>query len=284
MRTWVGSIAATSGRGESVIKPALAARQQRPDKLAAGFGRAVESGQQVGSDGMEEVVGVERQVVDTPSLLRDEAEIPAAERARRERMRETTAGITAFTADRAIAVAAFSLDGILHCVDLTTPGATPVALSADGTIALSGGWDHSVRIWRTQTGQCLRVLSHQGDCVSAVAIAPRAGLGASGSWDGAIVLFDLETGTVRARLAGTVGAVTALRFTRDGAFVVSAGSDGIVRLWRAATGELELVITGHVGAIYALDSTADSRFLVTAGADGSARMIQLDYTYDCSDG
>lgn len=77
---------------------------------------------------------VERQVVDTLSLLRDEAEVPAAERARRERMRETTSGITAFTTDLAVTVAAFSLDGTLHGVDLTTAGAAATALSSDAAV------------------------------------------------------------------------------------------------------------------------------------------------------
>ena len=84
----------------------------------------------------------ERLIVDARELIRPDAELPAAERARRERLRESTTGITAFTADRAVATVAFSLDGIPFTVDLATGAVAELAhpgpvvdprLSSDGT-------------------------------------------------------------------------------------------------------------------------------------------------------
>lgn len=74
----------------------------------------------------------ERLVVDAHDLARDDADLPAAERARRERMRETTSGITAFSADDAATLAAFSLDGDLYVVDLVNAGAAPRRLPTPG--------------------------------------------------------------------------------------------------------------------------------------------------------
>jgi dipeptidyl-peptidase-4 len=55
----------------------------------------------------------------TPSheLVGDD-DLPAAERARRELMRETTSGITGYSSDTAATTAAFALSGRLHVVDL----------------------------------------------------------------------------------------------------------------------------------------------------------------------
>jgi dipeptidyl-peptidase-4 len=61
---------------------------------------------------------VERLVVDARALVRPDADLPAAEKARRERLREMTAGITAYSTDDDVTCAAFSLDGELYAVDL----------------------------------------------------------------------------------------------------------------------------------------------------------------------
>ena len=72
----------------------------------------------------------ERRVVDARLLASAEADVPDAERARRERMRETTSGITAFSADRDVTRAAFVLDGDLYLVDLLSPAAVARKLPA----------------------------------------------------------------------------------------------------------------------------------------------------------
>jgi dipeptidyl-peptidase 4 len=67
--------------------------------------------------------GTERLVADPAALLGDGAEdLPAAERARRERARERAGGIVAFAADLDLTVASFALAGRLFVADLGAPG------------------------------------------------------------------------------------------------------------------------------------------------------------------
>ncbi|MFM8266807.1 MAG: prolyl oligopeptidase family serine peptidase [Ilumatobacteraceae bacterium] len=67
------------------------------------------------------VDGVERLVADPPTLLGGSDEhLPDAERARRERLREAAAGISAYATDRAGTMAAFALAGRLFVADLTS--------------------------------------------------------------------------------------------------------------------------------------------------------------------
>lgn len=61
---------------------------------------------------------VERKIIDPRELLADSDDIPAAERARRERMRETTSGITSFTTDSSGLKVAFALSGQLFSGDI----------------------------------------------------------------------------------------------------------------------------------------------------------------------
>jgi dipeptidyl-peptidase-4 len=74
--------------------------------------------------------GEERLVAD-PGALSDttDAELPAEERARRERSREQAGGIVGYSCDRGTTLAAFTLAGTLYLADLVTPGATPRAVS-----------------------------------------------------------------------------------------------------------------------------------------------------------
>ena len=78
--------------------------------------------------------GEERCVVDPRALLSDDEELPAEERARRERMREVTAGVTDYSVDRDTRVAVFALSGVPYAVRLDEPGALARALDAPGPV------------------------------------------------------------------------------------------------------------------------------------------------------
>lgn len=76
----------------------------------------------------------ERCVVDASTLGDADADLPPEERARRERMRETTSGITSYSCDREVRRAAFGIDGVLMTVDLDDPAAEPRTLPSPGPV------------------------------------------------------------------------------------------------------------------------------------------------------
>ena len=94
---------------------------------------------------------VETKFADPRVLLADDSEVPAAERARRERMRETTSGITSYSTDNSGTKIAFALSGQLFVGQTSDPNLNnlvvdgPVIdprLSPDGNyIAWSNGKD-----------------------------------------------------------------------------------------------------------------------------------------------
>jgi dipeptidyl-peptidase-4 len=79
---------------------------------------------------LDVATGTERLVADPRTMGdgADGADLPAEEKARRERAREAGGGIVRYAADHALTAAAFALGGQLHLVDLVSPGAGPVAL------------------------------------------------------------------------------------------------------------------------------------------------------------
>jgi len=65
--------------------------------------------------------GEERLVADPRALGADEENLPPEERARRERVRETAAGIVAFSTDRDMTMAVFALSGQVFTIPLGVP-------------------------------------------------------------------------------------------------------------------------------------------------------------------
>lgn len=115
---------------------------------------------------IDPATGNERRVVDASSLTADDATLPAAERARRERLRETASGITGFSARAGRVAFAVGGVGYLASLDQGAPAAERIPveggivdprLSPDGsTVAFVV--DGSVWTWRigddAATQQC----------------------------------------------------------------------------------------------------------------------------------
>ncbi len=85
-------------------------------------------------EGGDSPAWIERRLTDADLLI--SGELPEQERARRERMREVTEGITAYSVDENFTVAAFVLNGELYCIDLPVNDqstlANPRQLTQDG--------------------------------------------------------------------------------------------------------------------------------------------------------
>ncbi|WP_236788235.1 S9 family peptidase [Amycolatopsis sp. GM8] len=74
--------------------------------------------------------GAETKIVDAVELLPGEENLPAEERARRERTRERAGGVVGYATDAELRIAAFSLSGKLYTVDLATRRVTELIDSA----------------------------------------------------------------------------------------------------------------------------------------------------------
>ncbi len=68
-----------------------------------------------------------------------------------------------------------------------------VAYHPQKHIIASGSYDRTVRLWNTETGECLKIIHGHSKEIVSVAFSPDGLSLASGSKDGTVKLWDLET-------------------------------------------------------------------------------------------
>ena len=149
-----------------------------------------------------------------------------------------------------------------------------LAISPDGTQAVSGSFDTSVIRWSLQRNAAEQVLRFHDGAVNAVALLPDGRIASSGE-DARIAIW--RPGEAQ---PSRCWRVTRRRWSRlpcrpDGTTLASASWDHTARLWPLAGGEPR-VITGHGQNVNGVAFTPDGRALVTAGYDATLRISPLD--------
>ena len=115
-----------------------------------------------------------------------------------------------------------------------------LAVTADGRLAISGGFDQSAIVWSIETGAALGVLRYHDGAVNAVA-ALADGRFATASEDGRIALWRLGRAEPERVLEGHTGPIVALAVSPDGLSLASASWDGTARIWPLAGGDSRLL-------------------------------------------
>ncbi len=146
----------------------------------------------------------------------------------------------------------------------------------DGQILVSGGEDHSVRIWDIrQAEEPLQTLEGHNGWTRAIAISPDGKKIASGSYDHTIKLWDMHTGqcldTLK-RPEGHTDRVRAVAFSPDGQTLASGSYDSTIRLWNVHTAKCQQVLQGHTDWVWSIAFSADGKILASGSNDQTVRL------------
>jgi angio-associated migratory cell protein len=134
------------------------------------------------------------------------------------------------------------------CFELTGHSDTvsSVGFNYDGTLALTGSYDGTIRIWNVETGELKIVLDGPED-IEFAEWHVKGNAVVAGSKDGTIWMWLTHNGQCVQVFAGHDGGVACGCYSKDGTTVCSGGEDGTIRLWAPLTGKCKHVFEGHFG-------------------------------------
>lgn len=166
-------------------------------------------------------------------------------------------------------------------------GSGPVqlcAVSPDGKLLASGGWDGTVKLWNVTTGavptsfsvttRSLRALawSHDGRWIATAAEERER--------DRMVRIWDAERGRELAVLTFPAKTkISALAFSPDGTTLATGGglggqTPGEVRLWDTRTWMEPISLSGHPREVISLAFSPDGKYLATGSTDGCIRLCE----------
>ena len=148
-----------------------------------------------------------------------------------------------------------------------------VAISTDGTSALSGSFDSSAIRWSLAGNSATQVLRFHDDAVNAVALL-KDGRAVTAGADGRIAIWSDGKQQPDTVLQGHTAPIVALAVSGDGATLASAAWDNTVRLWPLAGGAPR-VLEGHTQNVNGVAFTPDGKSVVSASYDLTLRIWPL---------
>lgn len=166
-----------------------------------------------------------------------------------------------------------------------------VVLSSDGLYALSGSWDHTLRLWDLTAGKTSRrFVGHTKDVLSVAFSADNRQI-VSGSRDRSIKLWN-----TLAQCKYTISEdchqdwVSCVRFSpsSQNPLIVSAGWDKLVKVWNLTNCKLKTNHYGHSGFLNTVTVSPDGSLCASGGKDGQAMLWDLNegkhlYTLDAGE-
>lgn len=155
-----------------------------------------------------------------------------------------------------------------------------VAYSPDGMLAVTGAFDHTLRLWDISAGRQIHQLKGHTGAVYSVVFSPDGKYVLSGSGDMTIRLWDVSTGAeVKKFVAGETSSINIVRsvgFSPDGRQILTAisGSEEYagIRLWNVATGKEVIRFKTKIRSMQSAVFAPSGKYVLSGSAD---RIISL---------
>lgn len=150
-----------------------------------------------------------------------------------------------------------------------------VAFSPDGTLALSGSRDNTLKLWDVSSGRLLRTFEGHINRIESIAFSPDGNQVLSGAADNTLKLWDTATGQLLRTFYGHSQVVLSVAFAPDGRTVLSGSDDKTLKLWDASTGELIRTFEGHSQGVTAVAVSSDGKRALSGSSDNTLKLWDI---------
>jgi WD40 repeat protein len=153
-----------------------------------------------------------------------------------------------------------------------------LTITPDGSRLVTGGDDHTIRIWNLASGRLERTLQGHADSVRAVAVTPDGRRIVSGGTYDVVRVWDFASGQFEHTIAGQAGcrAVYTMAVTGDGKRVVLGGAGAVVQVWDLVGSRVEHTFRSGNSAVRTVAITPDGRFALSGGDGGTIQVWDLE--------
>jgi len=149
------------------------------------------------------------------------------------------------------------------------------ALATHGNRLFAGGDDMKIRVWDTNTNECVGCLEGHTQKVRCLHYCTEDDKLYSGGHDGQILVWDVEAGAKVSSLDGQSGFITSMCI--DGDFLFSSSSDKTVVIWNRKDGQ-RLSIVSHDSWVSSVTTVNGLGGKVMVAGVGDGTMSVWDYT------
>jgi WD40 repeat protein len=153
-----------------------------------------------------------------------------------------------------------------------------LALTPDGTKAISGSDDHTLKIWDLRRGKLERTIIGHSDAIRAVAVLPDGERAISASDDHTLRIWNISTGSQLGSIDIQLDWIRGLTALPRTACVASVSDDRAIRIWDLDQGRVVRVLRGHAAEVNCAALMPGGDSLVTGADDRTLRIWKLDGT------
>jgi serine/threonine protein kinase len=152
-----------------------------------------------------------------------------------------------------------------------TSTVTSVAFCEGGRLVVSGGADHTLRLWEASSGVEKMRLGDSRHEIGCVAVIPGSGIILAGQ--GVTVRgWDPTTGREVFKLSGHNDAVRSLAVSGDGKRAISGGDDRTIRVWDLERGREIQRFTRHRAGVTGVALSPDGKLALSGARDQTLRL------------